>query len=275
MKKILIPTDFSSTALGAAIYGAELAKSISAKIILFHAYHPPLPAAANEFFILPDWDLDKENMALLENFKKEIQANVSGDIEMECAVKLGFAVDEIVGAIEEMKIDFVVMGISGSGRMSEFLMGSNTTGVIQKTRIPVIVVPPKATFKKISSIVFACDYKGEISNAVIHQLKEFVHLFHSKLSVLNLEKPEEGVTIEKAIDGIQLENLLSDTFHTLHFLPKTGDIAAEINDFVSMHDSDLLVIVPHRYKLFQRIFHQSVTKHLSFHSTIPILALHE
>ncbi|MBL0047596.1 MAG: universal stress protein [Bacteroidetes bacterium] len=275
MKTILIPTDFSLASMGAAVYGAELAKLSSANILLFHAYHPPLPTAANEFIAMPEWDLDRENLVLLENFARELRQKVVGSYEITCRVKLGFAVEEIIWAGEDNNVDLIVMGISGSGRLSEFLMGSNTTGVIQKTNIPVLIIPPKASFKKMSDFVFAYDYKSEIAKNVLLQLKKFIHDFKANLNILNLEKPEEGIGFEKAVNGMLLENALSDVVHTLHFLPKIADIATEMNDFVDTHESDILIVVPHRYNILKGIFHQSVTKHLAFHSHIPILALHD
>ena len=43
MKIILIATDFSPAAGNALLYGVQLAKALSAKVILFHAYRPPTP----------------------------------------------------------------------------------------------------------------------------------------------------------------------------------------------------------------------------------------
>ena len=275
MKTILVPIDYSNTAMGAAIYASELARAISAKIILFHAYHPPLPTTGAEFGILPDLDLDKENEALLETFKRDLLKRAPGNTNIECTVKIGFAVEEIINAVEEKKPDLIVMGVSGGGMVSEFVMGSNTMGVLRKTAVPMIIVPPRAHFKKIATIVFACDYKGEISIKAISELKKFATLFHAKICVLNLEKPEEGITFEKAVNGIQIEGALNTTEHSLHFLPNRNEIASEMNDFIDSHDAELLVMIPHKHSLLHRLFNQSITKHLAFHSHVPILALHE
>ncbi len=275
MKTILVPTDFSEAAFSAAVYAMELAKAFSCKVILFHAYHPPLPSTGAEYGLLPDLDMDKENIILLTNFKTELEKKVEDNLDVECVVKIGFAVDEIVSTIEENQVDLVVMGISGGGRISEFLLGSTATEVIQKTTVPTLIIPPNTVYENPSRLVFACDYKSEVSAKAIKSLKDFMHLFHAKLNVLNLEKPEEGVTFEKAVHGIQLEHELSSEVHTLHFLPNVADLADEINDFVDAHDSSMLVMIPHKHNLLHRIFKGSTTKHLAFHSHVPILTLHE
>ena len=276
MKKILVPIDFSETAFGAALYAAEMAQSISAKLILFHAYHPPLPAVGADYGILPDLDLDKENLIQLESFKSNLLKRISALVEMDCAVKIGFAVDEIIGMAAEIKADLIVMGISGGGSISEYVLGSNTTMVTRRAAVPVLIVPPKAKFKIPGKLVFACDYKVEVSSKAIEVLKEFIHLFPARLLVLNLEDAAAGgVSFDKAVNGIQLENALSNIVHTLHFLPKVGDIAEEINDFMATHEADILITIPHRHSLLYRIFNESFTKHLAFHSYLPVLALRE
>lgn len=275
MKKILVPTDFSELSMSAALYAAEFAASIKVGIHLFHAYHPPLPTNNNDFGFIPDYNLDQENNLKLQTFKNKLLEKLDETIEISTEAKLGFAVEEIVECAKRTHADMVIMGISGGGVISEYLLGSNTTGVIRQLTIPVIIVPPKAKFKKFHSVVFANDYKKEISSKIISELKAFIQLFKSKLLVLNLERPEEGVTFQKAVNGINLENALSQFDHSLHFLPHVTDYALEFNDFVDQHDAQLLILMPRRYGVLGTIFHSSVSKHLSFHSHVPILALQE
>lgn len=89
MKTILVPVDYSETSVGAAIYACELAKLLSAKVTLFHAYHPPIPSSEYDAVLIPDIDLEKENMLLLENFKRDLSKQISLNSNVECEVKIG------------------------------------------------------------------------------------------------------------------------------------------------------------------------------------------
>lgn len=42
MKTILAATDYSKTSLNAVDYAINLAKFKQSKVVLFHAYHPPI-----------------------------------------------------------------------------------------------------------------------------------------------------------------------------------------------------------------------------------------
>jgi nucleotide-binding universal stress UspA family protein len=275
MKTILVPTDFSETANSAATYAAQLAKSYGLKIILLHVYHLPLPSTGADFGLLPDLDLEKENFEILTNYKNTLLQTIGGGLDIECQVRIGFAVDEIESAADDLKADLLVMGISGGGKISEFLMGSTATTLLTRVKIPALVIPPKTVYRNPDRMVFACDYKKAVSQKAIQNLKNFMALFHAKLSVLNFENPDDGVTFEKAVNGILLESALSTETHTLHFLPDVTDIADEINDFVDSHDGAMLVMIPHHHNLLHRIFKGSTTKHLAFHTHVPILALQE
>jgi nucleotide-binding universal stress UspA family protein len=275
MKSILVPIDFSETAQNAAVYAVEFAHSISAKVVFFHAYHPPLPVAGGEYSIMPDTDIELESAERLENFKRDIQKITSTNTIIECDVKIGFAVTEILEETKEKSPDLLIMGITGGGIMSEYLLGSNVIEVMRKCEIPSIIVPVDAKFRKPVSIVLACDFTTQVSAKAMTTLKNIAHLFRSKLHILNLEKPQEVVTFEKAMNGIQLENSLSMVDHTLHFLPTKGDMVKEINDFIEKNNAEMLAMIPHKHGVLYRFLNQSQTKQMAFHAHVPILILQE
>ena len=47
-----------------------------------------------------------------------------------------------------------------------------------------------------------------------------------------------------------------------------------INEFVETKKIDMVVMIPHRYTLFEYIFHTPETKKMAFHSNVPLVALH-
>ena len=52
-------------------------------------------------------------------------------------------------------------------------------------------------------------------------------------------------------------------------------MVAGINQFVADNKIDMIVFIPKKHSFFNSIFHESNTKRMAFHSTIPLLALHE
>ena len=272
MKTILVPTDFSEPSKNALEYASSLAKAMQAKLILYHAYHIPVPTTEMPVMIISPEELEKSNLERLEIFRKEVLKDTS--VPVECLISPGFAVDEVCELAEEKNVDLIVMGISASAKLEHVILGSVTTGVLQDTKKPLLVVPDNASFSIPRKIAFACDYNSPVNPSPIKVLKEFVKLFKAELFVIHVGAPDEEVVLAEAISGIRLENELDGIIHTLHF-PSNPNIIEGLTEFQESHQIDLLVMIPKRHSLLSRIFHPSNTKRMAFHTHVPILALHE
>jgi nucleotide-binding universal stress UspA family protein len=272
MKTILVPTDFSDASKKALEYAAALAKAIQAKLILYHAYHIPVPTTEMPVMIISPEELEKSNTERLESFRLDVLKQ--DNVPVENLISPGFAVDEICEIAVEKNVDLIVMGISSSSSLGHVLLGSVTTGVLQDTHKPLLIVPDNTTFSMPRKIAFACDYHNALGAGPVLELKRFVKLFNAELFVIHVAIPDEKIVANEAISGIRLENELDGIPHTLHF-PSNPDIVNGLNEFQESHQIDLLVMVPKRHSLLSRIFHRSNTKRMAFHTHVPILALHE
>lgn len=275
MKTILVPTDFSDNASNAINYAVEIAKLAKAKLILFHAFHVPVTNSDMPIVVIPIEEIEEANIGRLKKIAKEIQSKNNGSLNIKCICKMGFAVDEISELVTTKSIDLVVMGIRGSGNLSEILMGSTTTTLIRKDSCPVLVINQNVKFKNIKKIVFACDYH-EISDAsILKPLKEFVELFKSHVYVFNVVKELKTVTyVGKAATESLLEHSLEGTDHTFHFAEQE-DVIEGINLFAANKKADMIVMIPQKHTLLKNIFNASNTKKMAFHTHIPLLALHK
>lgn len=276
MKTILIPTDFSDNALNAINYATEIAKLTKAKIILFHAFHVPVTYTEMPIVTIQMEEVEKEKMNSLKKIMNEMQRKNNNSLEIECICKMGFAVDEICELVKSKSIDLVIMGIHGANQLSELLLGSTTTALINKGACPVLVINPFVKFKSIQNIVFACDYR-EISNkSILKSLKEFVELFKSNVYVYNVihEREETVPLMAKAVSGILLEHSLEGINHSFHF-GEPGDVVDSINLFAEKKNVDMIVMIPHKHTLLKSILLEGNTKKMAFHTRVPLLALHK
>lgn len=265
MKTILVPTDFSSAAQNAAEYAVCLAKEINAKVLLLHAYRVPVPATEVPIMMPTPEELQKENEDFLKKEAIRLKKKIGLDVQYKAL--MGFAVDEILE--EEKNAYLVVMGITGSGKLSQALIGSISTAMIRKSEKPILIIPEKAEYKKPKKIVFACDYDSRTNINVLDVLKDFIKIFASKIFVLNVSQKKELVSVES---GTKLEHKLNDVEH-IYYFPENEDVVDGINEFVLAHHADMVAIIPHRYNLIERLFHKSVSKKMAFHTHVPLLAL--
>ncbi len=268
MKTILVPTDFSEAASNAAVYAVNLAKEIKAQVCLLHIYQLPIPISEVPVMVISPDELQN----LIEiRLKKEVEQLMKKSVVVvNYLVKTGSAVSEILK--EEKNANLIVMGMKGAGKLSEVLMGSVTTTTLRKAKIPVLVIPENAKYKKPEKIVFACDYDSRTDMHILKVLKDFIKGYGSQLYVLNVKQRNEPVSVEEAMLSMRVDNKLNDVEHFYCF-PEKDDLVEGINKFVEDHKADMVAIIPHRYSLMEYLFHKSISKKMAFHTHVPLLAL--
>jgi nucleotide-binding universal stress UspA family protein len=272
VKTILVPTDFTQAADNAALYALDLARYFKANILLYHTYHLPISTVEAPLIPLPSPELEKYSLQRLEENKTDLLRKAGKQVDISCLTTPGFAVDEILDIADSEDIDLVVMGVASGGNMIHKVMGSVATGVLGKIEQPLIVVPEQAHFVPPVHIGFACDYNQEISTEAIHFLKEFIAVFGAELDVINIEKPEDKLSFEKAVSSVHLESELAGVNHAFHY-KVDKNVLNGLMDFENHHALDMLIMIPRHHTFFERIFQSSLTKGMVFRSAIPVLAL--
>jgi len=275
MKTILIATDYSKSANNALQYAIGLAQFSKAKLILFHAYDFPFAVTeVPSVYPVAMKELEEENKKVIKKLGNKILKQTAGKIKIESYIRSGLPVQEILNIIKKKKIDLVITGIRGAGKISRTLIGSTTTQLMKKTRVPVITIPLKAKFRQTKKIVLAYDYQKTIQKDVLKNIREFVRIFKAEVLVLNIVKLYEEPGYYKAKELVNLKTALRGIKHSF-FFPASENITDEINSFIKKQKADLLVMMPHKHALLEKIFYPSNTKQMAFHTTIPLLSLHD
>ncbi len=274
MKTILVPTDFSEISDNAIEYAVQIAKITQSKLILFHAYDIPVITTEAVIALPTIGDLEQSAIDNLKKIKKNIRLKHGNALAIEYACKCGFAVEEINLFAKENKTDLIVMGMQGAGYLTEKLIGSVTTSLIRKSTCPVMAIDQHVKFKIPKKIVLACDYK-HIHKSLLWPLKEMAAMFDSHIYILNVVKESPKIIdLEIAVEGLRLDDALKQLDHSFH--PVTNDeVVIGINDYVSKMHMDMVVMIPRQKSFFEKLFSESTTKRMAFHTHVPLLALHE
>ncbi len=267
MQSILVPTDFSLTAMNAAEYATQLAKEMKVSVVLMHAYRLPIN---QQDFIRNDKNALKVRLKYEERLAIEADALMKRTgVMVRCITKMGFTVDQILA--EEKDACIIVMGMSGAGNMQRTLMGSITVSTLRKAKKPVLVIPEYAKYGDWENVVLACDFdvNTNIRNA-IEALNCFVKTFGSQINVVNIKtaKSTETCAFNILANGAELKHHGFEKYSV-----ESEDSIDGINEFVNRHNADMLAIIPHRYKFLDRLFNKGTNKKLAFQSKVPLLAL--
>ena len=275
MKTIIIPTDFSPVATNAMHYGLEMARSVNASLLLFHAYQVPVSYSDVPIILVSVDELKKSAEERLETLKKEVEHISSGAVKIYTEAVMGNFSDELENICQKINPFAVVMGSKGSAGIERVLFGSNTLAAIKHITWPVIAVPPGKTFGNgIQKIGFACDFRNIVETTPAPAIMEMVKTYNAELHVLNVDYHDKHFKPDTPEQSVLLHTLLESAKPVYHFI-EHRDVEDGINEFADKNNLDLLITIPKKHKLLEGLFHRSSTKELIVHSHVPVMCVHE
>ena len=275
MKTIIVPTDFSPLSLNAANYAMDMAAELHASVTLFHAY--TLPLAYNEIPVAPDTiqmlvDSAEKQMKTL---KEKLTIGSGGNINIYTEIAMGSLIPQLQDYCAKIKPYAVVMSPRGAGAVERFFLGSNTIHAIKHLAWPLIVVPAEAKFRNIKKIGLACDLKIVVETSPVEEIKDLVKQFHAKLYVLHVNTGSERSYGPEIIEESGLLQEMLDELHPKYHFLNDIDIEAGISEFAEKNKLDLVIVIPKKHNLIEKIFHKSHTKGLALRTHVPLMAVHE
>ena len=140
--KLLVAVDFSGASQKVIEYVKDLAIALSGKIWLLHVAEP------DPEFVGYDVDPPEMRDAVARRFHREhrqIQELSkelrSKGVDCEGLLIQGPTVETILRESEKLSVDMVVLGSHGMGILRHILLGSTSEGMVEKSSVPVLVVP--------------------------------------------------------------------------------------------------------------------------------------
>ena len=271
MKKILVASDFSSAASNAADYAADMALAIDADILLLNVYHIPVSYSEIPAVINPV-DLQQDAEKNISDLKDRLIRKTTGKLNITTEVRSGLFSEELKAVCERINPYAVVMGSQGTTAAERLLLGSHTVHAMKHLVWPLLTVPPKVKFSSIKKIGLACDFDKVVDTTPVDEIKTLVNDFHAELHILNTGK-KEVFKPELVFESGLLQEMLVALKPEYHFI--TDENTDEgIMDFAEKNHIDLLVVLPKRHSLLEKLLLKSHSKQLVLHSHVPVMALH-
>lgn len=131
-KKILFPTDFSTTAEAGFAEAESLARDHGAKLVVLHVQEPLMGY---------DGQLGFAPLEATSEFLTKIRREVTTtdrSVRVEPRLTIGDPAAEIVRVANDENVDLIVMGTHGRSGISRFFMGSVAEQVIRHATCPVL-----------------------------------------------------------------------------------------------------------------------------------------
>lgn len=266
MQKILFPTDFSENAAYALDYAVELINQIeTAHLTIMHTFNLPSNVSTITSF---EGHLQMDAESEMNQVVNRIQPMLAQGIVLQTVIKRGDAISSI-GQLANA-YDLVIMGTQGASGLKEIFLGSITNGVMKNTETPILAIPKNYTFKPLKNIVLSLDNKAVNDNKGVHFIKRLLKIFKADLMLFHTEEQAADKGFDRSVT-----KLFDNTGYAIDFNFSGNSIRESIEEMIVDYDIDLLCMVKRKRGFLESLFHNSITSKEVFHTTIPLLVLHD
>lgn len=276
MIRILVPTDFSPTAERAFRFAAELASKTKGTIILFHVNEreeiPYFDSAEKKQEY--DTQLETKPLKKLQRLKKKV-ISPEMNVMVSTIVSRPPVVKNLLSFARQNKVELIVMGTQGASGLKKTVVGSTTTRVVEKSRIPVLIIPEEYEWKDPKEIVFATNYHCEDRPALSFTLS-VAKVFNSDVTVLHINSEENEKNNAHCFSNYAyfLQRTFSDSKIIFKELKSSHikDSLEHLRDIVSF---DMMVMVRRNRRFLEKLFLKSFTKNMACTTNLPLLVVPE
>lgn len=279
MQKILVPTDFSDNAKKAIDYAVALAEKANAEIVLLN-----VTTVLDSTFSSRKALVKEYNNTRVESIReqlKELQQSIAANnakVKLTTQLYEGEVQDSILQCAADENADLIIMGTQGAGRLKKIFIGSITAGIIGNTTVPVLAIPKKAEWKKLENILFATR-QLDVNNKIFTPVLKLAQLEAALIHVAVFTDTDDSDAADYMEHGRLLNayrQTLPSRYKDINF--KTVQLEGEefddtIEQYINDNQIDMMVMTTHKRSFWESVFNSSMTKEMSYHINIPLLAI--
>ena len=279
MKNILLPTDFSENSWNAITYALHFFKGNPCNFYLLHVNKISDLIPENASYALNKGVMNQTDVistkAKLNQFLKRIARLPYNEKHRFFTLSEYYSfIESIRKQVAKQEIDYIVMGTKGASGIKKIIMGSNTADVITRVKCTTLVVPEKASYKKITKIAFPTDYSVSYNVQALQPLSDVLEQTKASLSILHVSNKSESLHVSQENNKSLLEEYFKEQNSKFYHITNKN-VEEAIENFVESKGIKLITMIAKNLNYFQQLFFHSKVKEISYHTDIPFLVLHE
>lgn len=264
-------------------YAIELAKDMKMSVHFVHVFNPELYpigvpySTGDEVQFTPEnlHSITKEVTEKMKLADEKIKSGLSGSPDTELTSEVGISY-EIIKKYSENEEAGMVMIEGNSGPTTLSYLSDEGMDVIEKSELPVLVVPIDATYKPYKNILYASDY-NEQDIVAIKKLKNISAIYQSNIEVVHFFEKND---FNETISAKGFENLIKEKTGYSHItlktiMTETNSLSASLNSYITSTGADLIVMLKENSSFLKKIFSGSHVKSTIKHVHLPLLVFHE
>lgn len=270
MKKILVPFDFSKTAINAFRFALDIVSQSKGTVHLLHVIELPF---VNDPIVMPAITFDQGFFNDISKKTNQEFDKVISKYTLESKVTKNVEFGPIAKMIKEFtskhSIDLIVMGSHGASGIKEIVVGSNAEKVVRNSSIPVLVM--KNYYKgPIKNIVFPNTLELEQMQDFTMKVKALQAFFKAKIHIVYINTPTnftpDTITLQRLKDfakRFMFKDFTVNIFN--HQFEEDGII-----EFAKSVNGDLIAMGTHGRKGISHLINGSLAENIVNHTQSSI-----
>lgn len=289
IRNILAATDLSAPAREALARAFHLAAETDAQLTLMHAVNSGVMAALHELLGTRAPGIEQRIVDDAGKTLRDLADELGQTHGVSAAVRVvtGAVVHEIVGLVDELDADLLVVGARGEDFMRHLMLGSTAERMLGVMKRPVLVVrqPPREAYHRVLVPVDFSMASGASLQAVralaphaeIILLHAFELPFEGKLryagiddaSIHALRIAERGAAFQH-IEALRASAGIADQSR---IIVRHGDACSLIGEVQQQERCDLIALGKHGRNRIKEMLLGSVTRHVLSESDCDVLVV--
>jgi nucleotide-binding universal stress UspA family protein len=274
MKKIVIPTDFSSDAEKAYAVAGQIASRTNAEIVLLHIISSHLDFIDNMSYgsYVPNMLFNEDPTIEIENSKKKLEELVSSDkfhgAKVTYFITESYRSDPLKDVLEflnKQEHSLIIMGTSGD----DFVGDTNAEVVARKSVIPVLTIKNRIDQFNISKVLLPTDFKT-IDLRFVNRISTLSTVFGAKIEFVYINTPKhfkDTDYIEKEWRRFKKKYKLEDAVFSIF---SDHDVELGIVKMLERSGADLLAIPTHGRTGLSHLLNGSYTEDIINDVSVPV-----
>ena len=261
MKNILVPVGSNDHALNTLQYAIDFAKAVDAKIYLVHVYISPKISGS---VLKVDQILERDSKEILKEHLKKVDTK---NVEIITSTLKGYSVIDTLKQLHKLlHIDLIIASTKNDGADETVFLGKITGNIIKDTKVPVLIIPKKVTFKPINKILMTIKSGSIKSVSTLDLLVKIKTTFSSTINLLQVKTPK--------LDAKDLELNKTLETHIDKLIPTTNATVYQgVIEFLHEESPDMLCVIRRKRGFFKKLWENDRIKKVDFDSNIPLLVL--
>lgn len=276
MKTVLIPTDFSSSAMHAIDYALNLYKCERTNFYFLHTYADEV---YGPFKTNGETSFEQQKETIRNNSDKSLEDLTHKLVLREHNPKHTYKVlsvfdtlvDAVNDCVNELNVDLVIMGTKGQTADKKITFGSHTVQVFKYVQCPVLAIPLVYKYQQPKKILFPTDYMLPYKRRELKLLDTLASQFKSEIHCLYISDFED--LSNRQVDNQRfLKESLASAFLFFEIRP-TKNKAKAIMDYIKNNDITLLVMVNSRHSFLEDMLYRSTVDEIGLRLKLPFLVM--